>query len=63
MEALPERYVDALPERQERRLVIAIDYGTTYTGIPPASADRHLVPTDTSKQVSRTLPLPETERI
>src|SRR4051812_8621560 len=24
----------ALVERQERRLVIAIDYGTTYTGIP-----------------------------
>lgn len=55
--------MEVLPERQERRLVIAIDYGTTYTGMPPASADRHLVPTDTSKQVSRTLPLPEAERI
>jgi hypothetical protein len=34
----------ALVDRQERRLVIAIDYGTTYTGIPPASATRHLAP-------------------
>jgi len=36
-ENLPERYVEPVPERGESRLVIAIDYGTTYTGVAYAT--------------------------
>ena len=55
--------MDSLREREELRLVIAIDYGTTATCIPPTSATRHLLLTEDFTQVSHLPPLPETEPV
>ena len=62
LKTLPDTQ-DVELQREQFRLVIAIDYGTDYTGKPPTSATRHLVLTGFLKQVSRLLPLLETKPI